>query len=425
MEEIKKIFKILDKIFIPLFLICFFLIKIPPFYLFFPLKTSLLTTHTLARGIVLILFISILFNAFFQKKYFADAKQKTLAVLYLFFLFFHSLSVIPAISIVSFLQRYKDVVFPGLFLFAALKAGNVKKGIIYVLLASLLFNFFYQMFIFASPSQFVSWAKEFVYSGHFELVNINLNRARIFIETYDEIALPFVFLFFIKEKKSKRKVLYLILFAMIALPSLLSNFRSRVLMLGLSFLASLMFLTKQKLTTSLFLVASIVVLGLFSVTLLNRTFGFSFVDRFALEDKVEDIGTVELRGSNIKTTVEMGTSYPLFGVGLGNYYDYLSPAKKTTASIVDWVNRESRIASTNPHNIFAQILSETGLISLIFYTGMLGYFGYEDLKTLTGKDFVKRAFVLAFWTLFSYSLFNPTTTLTYNSVFWILRAMLI
>jgi O-antigen ligase len=333
--------------------------------------------------------------------------------------------VIPAISLISFLQRYKDVVFPGLFLFAALISRENKKGIIYVLLASLVFNFFYQIFIFASPSQFVNWAKEFVYSGHFELVNINLNRARLFIETYDEIALPFVFLFFVREKKRKRKIFFLALFVMVALPSLLSNFRSRVLMLALSFLASLLFLTRQKLITSLLLVISIVLLGFFSVFLLNRTFGFSFVDRFALEDKAEDVSTVELRGSNIKRAVEMASSYPLFGVGLGNYYDYLPPAKKTTASIIDWVNRESRIASTNPHNIFAQILSETGLISLIFYTGMLGYFGYTDIKILQGKNYIKRAFVLSFWTLFSYSIFNPTTTLTYNSVFCVLRAMLI
>lgn len=403
-----------------LFLICLFLIKIPPFYIIPLIKNAFLTTHTFARFIIIILFLKLIF---FDKKYFLY-KNKTVVIFFLIYFGFISLSVISAGNIADYFSRYKDIIFPGLLLFLTLLFKNNKNTIIKIFFYTAIVNFFYQALIIINPRIFTSFADYFVYSNHLELVLINIGRARIFIETYDEIAIPFVFLYLIKSKTNKEKIfLYLVLMS-ISLPSFLSNFRSRILMLAFSYIASFLFLTKKGLLQKFFIFGLLILIGYFSYSVLNYNFNFSFVDRFALVDKREDVNTIRYRWKNIEVSEEMARSQPLLGVGLGNYYDNLPPEKKISLSISNWQNKEARIASTNPHNIFAQILSELGFLGLLFYLIMISYFAISDIKTLLSQNYFSKAVVISFWSLFVYSLFNPTTTLIYNSLFWMLRAMI-
>lgn len=413
------------RLWIPLVLASVLLIKIPPFYLIFPLKSSLLTSHTLARGFILLAFgVGAWWE--YKGKVSLGKEAKTLLYLFLGYLAFQSFSVVSASNLTGFLQRYKDVVFPGILLFASLAAQIKRESVVRVFLAAGVVNFVYQMVMFFLPHFFRTWAGEFVYSGHLELVFINLERARIFIETYDEMAIPFIFFLFAREKDKKKRLLLVLLFLAIALPSFLSNFRSRVLILGLAFAASFLFLTGRKMAVKLGLLGAFVVFGAVAVVLSNALFGFSIVDRFALKDTQEDIQTLEGRVENIGISVDMGLARPLTGVGLGNYFDNLPSGKKVSISLFNWVRREAEIASTNPHDIFLQTLSETGIVSLIFMVGLLLYFSYLDIKILLKtKDKLRLAYIIAFWALFSYSIFNPTTTLGYNSLFWLLRGLII
>jgi len=426
MELVNKIEKIITKYSLPLFLFSLLLIKIPPFYLFFPIKSSLLTTHTLARLIILILFAVLAFRQLVNRETIYTPKVRTLLVIFFVYFVFQSLSIFSAVNATSFLQRYKNILFPGFFLFVAITFRKHSKKVVFVFLAAAVFNFFYQMFMFWSPNLFRSLGEVFVYSGHLELVSINLERFRMFIETYDEIAIPFIFLLITTTKKRWQKLSVLLLFLMIAAPSLLSNFRSRVLMLAVAFIASFVFLQGKKIMPKLSLLASFLAVGFLSIALLNAFFGFSIIDRFALEDEREDVKTISLRGRNIGESTEMGLAYPLFGVGLGNYYDHLPFSQKAKQSIFGWVRKEAEIASTNPHNIFAQTLAETGIASLLFYVGILIYFAREDFRIMSARraSLLRKSFIISFWTLFIYSIFNPTTTLTYNTMFWVLRGMI-
>lgn len=413
------------RLWIPLLLISLLLIKIPPFYLIFPLKSSLLTTHTLARGLILLVFAAGLWEQL-RGRLKLGKSAKVLLCLFLAYLAFQSLSIVAATNITGFLQRYKDVVFPGLLLFGSLVVGLKRESVVKVFLASGVFNFGYQMLMFFLPGFFRTWAGEFVYSGHLELVLINLERARMFIETYDEVAIPFIFVLFVREKDRKNRLLLILLILAIALPSFLSNFRSRVLILGLGFVASFLLLTGRRLGEKLGLLAAFIVFGAVAVVISNTFFGFSVVDRFALRDAREDVETLEGRFENIGVSVDMGLANPLTGVGLGNYFDNLASNKKISRSLFNWVRREAEIASSNPHDIFLQTLSETGILSLIFMVGLLLYFAYLDLRALfVSKDKLRLAYIIAFWALFSYSVFNPTTTLGYNSLFWLLRGLII
>jgi hypothetical protein len=429
MDLFKKAFFTIEKHTLPLFLLSFFLIKIPPFYFLPPLRSAFLTTHTLARLIILALFASLAVQQiFFAKKVF-DRKEKTLLTIFLVYFTFQSLSVLSAVDTTSFLQRYKDILFPGMFLFVSLglsKSTRASRKFIGIFLIAAVFNFFYQMVMFWAPNLFQSLASTFVYQAHFELVNINLQRARLFIETYDEITIPFLFVFLTGQKKTWWRITIFGLFLMIIIPSLLSNFRSRILMLLFAFLASFIFLRGRDIFSRSTLLVSLFITGYLAVLVLNTIFGFSFVDRFALQHKLEDVKTIELRARNIERSVEMASGYPWVGVGLGNYFDHLSSTWKNSQSVSGWIRRETEIAATNPHDIFAQVVAETGIISLLYYVGMLGYFTRVDIQALFGKKIRprKKAFIISFWALFLFSVFNPSTTLLYNSLFWVLRVMI-
>ncbi len=409
-----------------LFLLSLFLIKLPSIYIFFPIRSALLTTHSIARIVVLVLFVVIVVKQFLGKKAPFTKKGKLLFGIFLVYLAFQSISVFPAISLGSFLYRYKDVVFPGLFLFVALGLPKARKKIIFVFLLTTAISFFYQMFIFWATGLFQSLAKVFIYEPHFELVEINIQRARIFVETYDEIVVPFLFVLAMKYKKPKQRILILLGFLLIASTTLFSNFRTRMLMLAFAFLASFILFLGRKILIRAGFLFSLVVVVYFTAIILNEIFGFSFIDRLTFQNKREDVGTILVRSKNLDKATEIGLAFPFTGAGLGNYEDYLSGRNMNGKSQFSWIDRESEIASTNPHNIFAQVVSETGIISLLFYVGVLGYFAKEDSRIIFGKqkDQYAKAFIISFWTLFIYALFNPTTTLPYNSLFWILRAMI-
>lgn len=417
---------LVNRFLLPLFLVSFFLIKIPPFYLFPPVTSSLFTSHSLARGLILFLFLALVLKVTLEKKEFVKRKQRVLILVFLTYLILQSLSVFGAQNMTAFLQRYKDIVFPGIFLFCLLYLLKYKEKIVWIFLSSAVVNFFYEMFMLIFPQAFKSWAPEFIYSAHLQLVFINLERARIFIETYDEITIPFLFIFFFKYKKNWQRALLLVIFLMIALPSFLSNFRSRVLILLISFAASLIFLTARKIFSKLSFLGLLAIFAMFSVWLSNVYFGFSIADRFTFKDPKEDVQTIETRVQNIGVSFDMAKSSPMFGVGLGNYYDNLSSEKKTNISLFSWVQKEAQIASANPHDIFLQTVSETGFVSLIFLVCFLVYFFVEDTKIMFGKkEQFTKASIIAFWSLFSYAVFNPTTTLTYNSLFWVLRVIIL
>ncbi len=425
MNRLVKIAIFIDKNLLNFFLLAFFLVRIPPFYLFYPLKSSLLTTHTLARLLIVFIFGSILIKSFLKKKPLFGKNNRRILIIFLTYFFFQSVSVIGSVNLSSFFQRYKDIVFPGLFLFLVVYFKNHYRKIISVLLITLVINFFYQMVIFLAPSFFKSMGEIFIYQAHFDLVSINLERSRIFIETYDEITIPLIVIGLTQAKDKREKILMFLLFSMAVLPSFLSNFRSRILMLVFAVFVSFFFLLKKRFSYKTTILSVFLIFGYLTYIVLTTIFGFSFVDRFEMKDKKEDVMTVESRINNIGASFDMAASNPLFGIGLGNYYDYLSGKKKIRLSLFNWKNKESEIASTNPHNIFAQILSETGYVSLIFYILMIGYFVFYDWRTLKeGNNPYSKGFVISFWTLFIYSLFNPTTTLIYNLLFWSLRGLI-
>lgn len=419
-----QLYKIIKNNLLNLFLINLFLVKLPPFYFLPFLHSSFFTSHSIARLLTLIIFY-FSFYELKRKSLFQLIKEKSTIVFFLIYFLFSTLSIIPAINIQSFFLRYKDIVFSGLFLFIIYRFPNQDKKIIKVLILSTIINFFYQIFMFISPQSFTSFANIFIYEKHLDLVSINLNRSRIFIETYDETIIPLVFLYFNFYKKSAVNLFIYLLLFLISFPALLSNFRSRIVMLFFSFFISFFFLTK-KIVREKFVPLTILIISIIiSYLILQYYFNFSFVDRFALKSEKEDVKTIIFRLKTMIWSEDIAQSSPFLGVGLGNYYDNIPPQKKYRLSPFNWENKESEIASSNPHNIFALLISETGYPSFLFYLIMICYFAIGDFLILSKKKDKKSiAYIISFWTLFIYALVNPTTTYTYNLLFWMFRALI-
>lgn len=417
--------KSLNKFFTPLLLLVIFLLRLPPIYFFPLIRSSFLTTHSLARILILLLFTLALIKRLTHHTQLLPSKYQAIFLVFTIYLISQSLSLLKAIQVISFFSIYKNILFPGFLLFLILVAKPIEQKILKIFLITLSINFFYQLVMFLQPTFYQKIGAIFIYQPHLELAAINIQRGRLYLETYDEILVPFLFTSTLFKSKKVSTILSLFFFLLIAVPSLLSNFRTRVLMLFFASFVSFIFLPPKKFLHRIWFPIMLFLIGIAVFLILPKIVGFSYVERFTLQSELEDVITVRNRIKNFFYAGEIAMANPLFGVGLGNYYDYLAGRKNVSTSLFSWKNREARIAAGHPHNIFAQLMAETGLVGLFAYLFALAYFSIFDLRVLfSSKRYSYKTFVIAFWTLFIYALFNPTTTLAYNSMFWLLRGVI-
>ena len=213
-----------------LFLISIFLFKIPNFYIFIFFKNPFFTSQALAR---LLIVINFLFNTYLylmkKNKNFLLFKNKKLINFILIFFIIQSFSIFSAINLGSFLSRYKDIVISLLFFVSASFYKNKFKKIVLVLLLGTLLNIIFQFIIVARADFFIEVVSGFIYQKHLDYVLANLDRNRIYIDTFDEIMVPFLFSSFIV-KRPFVNILAKACLILITVFSLLSNFRTRILM---------------------------------------------------------------------------------------------------------------------------------------------------------------------------------------------------
>ena len=78
-----------------------------------------------------------------------------------------------------------------------------------------------------------------------------------------------------------------------------------------------------------------------------------------------------------KTAYEIFLNYPLFGIGLDNYRE---EAIKKEYEDKRYFYTNSR-ASTHPHQLFFELISEVGIIGLIFFISLFIMVLYDGLKS--------------------------------------------
>lgn len=398
-----------------------FLVGLPPFFLFHPTFNA----NTLAKFIWFLIFLALTFGVYKTKR--LGEGGKTLLYIFMFFFVSQSLSILTTRNIPAFFQQYEDLAFTALFItmsFYLIEDKKDIKNVIMVLFANAAVNIFFQAAIFVTPNLFQNIAGYVLHTDYLRLISLNIERKRIYFEVFDEALLPLVFVLLLNPNQNK-KVPIGIFGLLISTLSFISNFRTRFLMLVASLLGSTVsfakFFRKKALAATIFVGVFFYII----YSLLGTSLGFTVVDRVLLEDKREDVGSITGRIGLWEKAGEIGMSSPFFGVGLGNYYDNLDFISKHTYSILERTLEEFQFAIFYPHNIFFKVFAETGLVGLFALIFALLYFARNDYEAVFKKErnLVQKAFVVSFWTLFVHALFNPTFTVKYQLMFWLLRLM--
>jgi len=407
-----------------LFLISFFLFKIPNFYLFIFFKNQFFTSQAIARFIVIIVFLCNIYLYLIKKKrrFWLIQKDKLLinAVLILFVL--QSFSILFAINLESFLYRYKDVCISLFFFILAAFYKDRVKEIIFVLFLSSFLNIIYQFILVFRSDFFIRIVSNFIYQKHLNYVIANLDRGRIYIDTFDEMIIPFLFLNF-EARKLFSNVLKKILIILIIIFSFLSNFRTRVLMVFFALITSFLILLKKRREKEIrFIFLIMMIILIFSNF---SSFYIRGINRFNNIDEILNTTSIMTRIDQIKISFNMGR-LSLFGVGLGNYYDNLPSLIKNKDMILSKsISFIKQGAEEYVHNVFGFIVSESGYLGLITFLYILSIFLRNDFFLLKKNNEYDKALIISFWTIFIYGLFNPIIPASYQVLFWTLRGLLI
>jgi hypothetical protein len=408
--------KKIDNFFLNLFLLSALFFKIPNFYILPSLKTSFLTSQALSRIILLFLFFKIYF---FNRKIFDKLKKKTIFWLIFFFFVIQSISIIPAINIPNFWARYKDVIIglASFFIFYFYKKEY--KKIINVFLLSVFINAIYQ-FLLIYSGDIKQLLSTIIYQKHFDLVLAKLeSQGRLYIDSYDEILIPFLFL-----ENNLSWLIKIFLISLILFFSYISNIRSRILMIFISFFLSLFFIKKIKFEKIFAVFFVFLIIGFLASQFSFYFFKESFIDRIFFAEESTDIKPINFRKNQIFKSLEVGR-VSFLGAGLGNYYDNLSNQEKFSNSLLSRFDVLNQGAQEYVHNIFGLIISESGYISFFVFLLILLCFIKNDFKILLGKNNYQKAIIISFWSLFSYGLFNPIVPGSYQFLFWGLRGLLL
>lgn len=87
---------------------------------------------------------------------------------------------------------------------------------------------------------------------------------------------------------------------------------------------------------------------------------------------------------------------------------------------------EFELSVKDPHNIFTSIFAESGIFGLISFCVLMFYILTKSLVIFKkGRpDSIKKPFILSFWILFIYSLFNPSVTFKYQALFFLFLSLI-
>lgn len=404
-----------------LFYLSFFLVRLPPLLL--PLG---ITTNIVFRVIILGSF----FILIFIKK--VQIKISKFIFFSSIFLISQILSVINAINITNFLYFAEKIVTIFAFLFISqilLKKENVSK-VLKIILITLYLNVFIEMILFFSP-QLTQYLYQIIHPAIIHMLSYNLEqRNRLFFETSGEIFFPLIlYFYFFKKEVFQKKIPLTFLFMSIFILSFWSNFRDRFVT-GIFSILSFIYLYKNelkkiKLTKIVWFLAIFMTIFIIGLAYSNATNGFSIVDRIFLQNKQEDVDTLAFRGVLASQSIKMFLANPVFGVGLGNFYEYIPESMK-----IQRFNffGDSRVFYEGtllyPHNFILQIMAETGSVGLFGFMILIIYFIKKDLNIIKSNQPLAKTLIICFWSLLLYALFSPKSPLLFYFQFFLLRSLI-
>lgn len=400
------------------------LIKIFPFYLGGAV-TKLMSTHILAKAILVFPFIFALLRTLYRPQ--ANKRVDVpFIIVFLIYALAQTVSIVAAVDIESYIRQLQNVLVHYALFYVAYNIVSEKRY------RALFFTYLLGMGIFCIVTDglflllgksFLSLIENNIQTEMMALFIHNARMGRFNSYLVLDSFIPIFFLFYhFSAKRKGHTMLFIATLCLTLLFSYLSLFRTRFIQ-GL-FALSLSFFTyfkgKRHFFIFFILIPSLLV-SVYAVTKIVAPSSMNVLQRFLLEDKREDVDTIEYRYQSFQFAKELLKGSPFFGVGMGNYKTYIGrPPGINIEDRFQRIHYEETL--DNPHSIFIEVMSETGLVGLFGYLALLCYFLYKDIPTIlkSTDKYISSIIVLA-WTLFLYGIFNPFNTVYIAGWYWFMR----
>lgn len=416
---------ILSLLSVILSLISLTLIKIFPLYLG-GATIKLLSTHVLAKVLLLFPFIFALLGSWYRPQSLRKKLDGIFVLTFLTYVFAQVASVIPAIDMEAYMRQFQNVFFHYVLFYVgySIFSENKYKNILFTYLfgMGIVCIIIDTLFLFFGAS-FLSLIQNHIQTEMVALFIHNARMGRFNSYLVLDSFIPIFFLFYhASEKRSRHTALLIAVLGITLLFSYLSLFRTRFIQGVFALLLSLFVYFKQnRRFIVLTLLVPIALLSVYTATKLISPTSMTVIERFLLTDKGEDVDTIEYRYKSLQIASELLQNSPLVGVGLGNYKVYIN---KVAGFNIDDPFKKVHYEETlnNPHSIFIEVISETGIVGIVGYVMLLCYFLYKDIPIIIkGKDKDTSSIIVLAWTLFLYGIFNPFNTVYIAGWFWFMR----
>lgn len=388
------------------------------------LQLSFISSYTVIRIFSMVLVIGLIF---FHAKL-LQFKKWVKIVLFVYF-FALSLTIIQAQNISSFLNTYKDVI-GGFVLFLCFYALSTKKNIKPVALTFLgvsLLILVLEVSLYFIPTIMIPIFTAIYNSNYLQFFLFQTNRSRFFGDSLNEAFIPLFYIFLLKQERfdwKKGLTIFSFIFVTILFTIFVSNWRTKaIIFIFSSVLSFFVFMHIQRKHFFIYLFIGVfVVVNTFSM-ISQVIGGKNILSRFT--SQVDEYGS-DSNLSRIRywqDSIDIGNSSPLIGVGIGNYFDSLTQsAKSKNMSAADSYS-ERAILIDDPHNLFFSAYANTGLLGLLALLSLTVYFLFTDITKFYKYENVLKGYVLVFWSIYIYALFNPWMYFQFFGLFWMIRGI--
>ncbi len=399
--------------------IIFFLVRLPSFSIIPTLPY--INTHNFFRILVIILIFS---TFLLRKENKSEKKNLTIPILVLLFFISQSISVVTTENIQNYILFYKDIIFSvGIFIVSSIIIGkkNYSFAIRFLILGTL-FNTILESFLYTFPVSGKSFFQLFLTDKSLSYFLFQASRYKFFGDSLDETMIPVILVLISQSKNAIQKNILIGFILLIGITCFLSNWRTKFVLFFLSFILSFVFSWNyfKKFLTYFILICffSLFVTKFFGYTG-QKTNIFQSLNPF----DIENTSTVQTRIDYWKESIVIIKSSPLFGVGVGNFYDNLSSASQQKSQS-DTLNRfKNYIRIEDPHNVFISVAVNSGLIGLFIFICLIINMLRLDFLIMKSKNELLKALSISSWLVIIFLLFNPFTS-TPQLLFFLLRGII-
>jgi len=417
----------LDKMFFASFFIVLLIVRMPPFFFL----------AGIAKPLTALMFFYICFRIFLKDNTHFIFKSR-IALFILAYFTVRSISVINSIDIPAFLSAYQRFVFGFLYFFIALyltRKRNYARFFFLVYVFTTGINIVFDHFLYFFPGVTLDVLKNVYIGTTFDILKANYDRGRIFLNFFNELSIPILFYYLFQRGKRvviKRKIhtitfiLPLLLLFAVFTAAFFANWRIRMVDYLFGLTASVFifkkFFGKQKIIFYSFIgifcllvSISVILSASQNGTIIDRFFTFK---EYGVEKNLP-VSRMRLWAKSI----EVARTFPLFGIGFGQFPYYFGGQIANVRSMFVENNLLTTVIFNSPHNIFFTNLAEGGFLGLLTFLILILYFIKNDVVILFDPAFptTVKILIIQFWTLMVYGLFHPTDSNEFYFLFFVLR----